>query len=382
MSIETLALGAGPRLRQALPRLARALTGAAPIAPYAAGSPAPRLATAPVPADLAVVVGTSGSTGTPKLAMLTASALAASIGATHRRLGGPGQWLLALPPHHIAGLQVLFRGLVAGTPTVLAEGGSSVESFVRATMLLQRGLRHYTALVPTQVARLLDDPRGRAALREFDAVLVGGAALAPTLRARADAEGIVLVATYGMSETAGGCVYDGIPLDRSTVRLDPDGRIQLGGATLAGGYLGDPQRTALAFGTDDAGTRWFRTDDHGTVLADGRLHVDGRLDDLINTGGLKVAPRVVEEALLAHCPGLTDACVVGIPDPEWGEIVAALVVPTGPGSAPTVETVRERLRGILPGHALPRRVVTAAAIPQQGPGKADRRSVADLLTVG
>ena len=335
-----------------------------------------------------MVVGTSGSTGTPKLAMLTARALAASIGATHRHLGGPGQWLLALPPHHIAGLQVLLRGLVAGTPTVALPGPFTLESFVDATDLLDPDLRHYTSLVPTQVARLLDPqvcPDGADALRAFDAILVGGAALPPSLRDRADAEGVVLVATYGMSETGGGCVYDGLPLAPTRIRLTDEGRILLGGDTLASGYLDDPERSAAAFATEPDGTRWFRTDDHGVLLPDGRLHVDGRLDDLINTGGLKVAPRLVEEALLTHLPEVSEACVVGLPDDDWGQSVAALLVvasPTDPAPHLTVADVRSRLRGILPDHALPKTVATADALPLRGPGKPDRRAIADLLQRG
>ena len=199
---------------------------------------------ASIPEDLAVVIGTSGSTGAPKLALLSARALATSIGATHRHLGGPGQWLLAIPPHHIAGLQVLLRGLVAGTRTVLGPTRFDPTGFAAATRLLDPGERHYTSLVPTQVARLLDHPDGPEALRAFDAVLVGGAALPEHLRARADREGVVLVATYGMSETGGGCVYDGQPLEHTSIRLDDEGRIHLGGDTLAHGYLGDPTRTA------------------------------------------------------------------------------------------------------------------------------------------
>ena len=415
--IETAPLALGPDLADALPRLARALTGRAPIRPVARTSansslsPADRMhpasATATsvsrgsyprvgnsghVPADLAVVVGTSGSTGTPKLAMLTARALAASIGATHRHLGGPGQWVLALPPHHIAGLQVLLRGIVAGTPTVALPGPFTLDSFVAATALLDPDLRHYTSLVPTQVARLLDPqacPEGAEALRAFAAILVGGAALPPRLRELADAEGIVLVATYGMSETGGGCVYDGIPLGPTRVRLTDEGRILLGGDTLASGYLGDIERTAAAFVTDTdsnaEGATWFRTDDHGQFLPDGRLHVDGRLDDLINTGGLKVAPRVVEEALLAHLPEVSEACVVGLPDDEWGQCVAALLVvsdTTDPTPHLTASDVRARLRGILPDHALPQRVATTDALFLCGLGKPDRRAIADLLQRG
>jgi len=192
------------------------------------------------------------------------------------------------------------------------------------------------------------------------------------------------VTTYGMSETCGGCVYDGEPLTGTTVRTDPDGRLLLGGPTLATGYLGRPDLTAAAFMTDDDGTRWFCTDDVGHRDEQGRWHVDGRLDDLITTGGLKVAPRLVEEALTA-LPGIAEAVVVGTQDDDWGQVVSAAIVPSPegqhPGSAaPTVTTLREQLRGILPAHALPRRVLVLTAIPLRGPGKPDRVAVADRFT--
>lgn len=380
--IEPLPLPSGPTVLAALPRLAEALRGH-PIAPYAATSPPPllpRVSPESLPDDLAVVVGTSGSTGDPKLAMLTAGALAASIGATHRRLGGPGQWLLTLPAHHIAGLQVLLRGLVAGQEPIVTTT-ASVTDVVRGAAAMDPDARRYVSLVPTQVARLLEDDGGRDALRSFDAVLVGGAALPPRLRSTADREGVILVATYGMSETCGGCVYDGRPLEGTRVALDDDGRVHLGGPSLASGYLADPERTDSHFVADTAGERWFRTDDHGEFLPDGRLQVHGRLDDLITTGGLKVSPRLVEETIVAHCPGVIEALVVGVPDPEWGQAVGAIVT-TASGTRLTREDVREALRGILPGHALPQRVRTVPAIPTRGPGKPDRRGAADLLSDG
>lgn len=380
---------AGPASLSLLPRLAEAFAGGAPVVPYAASSTAPALPPHDVtdlPDGLAVVVGTSGSTGSPKLAMLTADALRAAAGATHERLGGAGQWLLALPAHHVAGLQVLLRSLDAGTMPVVMDltEGFTPAAFCDTVARLEAGVRRYTSLVPTQLLRVLDHPGGEDALRALDAVLVGGAALPPLLRVRAVAADVPVVATYGLSETAGGCVYDGLPLGCTRVGLDTDGRISLGGATLARGYLGDPARTAAAFATDADGIRWFRTDDVGHVGDDGRLHVDGRLDDLVNSGGLKVAPRLVEEAIAEHLPEVADVVVVGTPHPEWGQAVSALLVlrSDAVGPAPTVGVLRARLRGILPAHALPVRVLVADAVPLAGPGKPDRRAVAALFTMG
>jgi O-succinylbenzoic acid--CoA ligase len=333
-----------------------------------------------LPHDLALTIATSGSSGRPKLAMLTRAALRASADATHERLGGQGQWMLAMPAHHVAGIQVLVRSLVAGTTPVAMDlaGGFTTAAFARATGEIAPGATAYTALVPTQLVRLLSSPDGRQALTRYAAVLVGGAAAPSSLLAEARDAGVRLATTYGMSETAGGCVYDGQALDVSFVQLEEDGRIRLGGATLAQGYLGEPALTAAAFSEDMSGTAWFRTDDVGHLDDRGALVVDGRIDDLINTGGLKVAPRLVEEAL-ALLDAVTEAVVVGSPDPEWGQVVSAAIVVTPGSPPPTLEDVRDRLRGILPDHALPRRLAILSDLPLRGPGKHDRAAVRRLF---
>jgi O-succinylbenzoic acid--CoA ligase len=394
-SLRPLAIAAGPGAAAVLPELRRALDGEFAALPYAAGERPPAvpdvvpdslLADVAVPDGTALVVGTSGSTGTPKLAMLSASALAASATDTHDRLGGPGSWLLAMPPHHIAGVQVLLRCMASGTEPGFVDlsEGFSARAFTAAATTFD-GDRRYTALVPTQLARLLGDERATTMLAGFDAVLVGGAASPPALLDHARAAGITVVTTYGMSETCGGCVYDGIPLSRTQIRVDDDGRIHLAGATLATGYLGRPDLTAAAFLTDGDGRRWFRTDDAGHQGDDGRWQVDGRLDDLITTGGLKVAPRLVEDALTS-LPGIAEAVVVATADEHWGEVVSAAVVLTGSVSAghaaPTVDDLRELLRGILPAHALPRRLLVLPALPLRGPGKPDRAAVAARFADG
>ena len=205
------------------------------------------------PAGTAVVIATSGSTGEPKLVALSGAALRASARATEARLGGPGRWLLALPAEHVAGIQVIVRALLAGAPPVVMDlrTGFRPDAFAAATAALGPG-RRYTSLVPTQLRRILDAEGAVAALRSYAAVLVGGAALDPATRERALAAGVRVVTTYGMSETAGGCVYDGVPLDGVTVELDEDGRILLGGPTLASGYL-HPMAAPMA--TAGQGTR-------------------------------------------------------------------------------------------------------------------------------
>jgi o-succinylbenzoate---CoA ligase len=311
----------------------------------------------PAEPGTAVVVATSGSTGEPRGVLLSADALRASANATHARLGGPGRWLLALPAQHIAGVQVIVRSLLAGFEPAVAG-----DNFAEAARAAQ-----YTSLVPTQLARLLD--RDLPALRTFDAILLGGAAAPASLVERARAAGVRVVTTYGMSETAGGCVYDGVPLDGVWVRVT-GGVIEVAGPVLAHGYRLDPAASARAFGGG-----WFRTTDLG-VLRDGVLEVHGRADFVINTGGVKVAPAAVEAVLTAQ-PGVAEACVVDLPSAEWGQLVAAAVVPAG--EPPRVEDLLDAVRAALGGPAVPKLLRFADMLPLHGPGKVDRAAVRELL---
>lgn len=372
--LRRLAMPQGPAVLSVLRDLEKALAGGEALQPVASldgGDLGEE-----VPEGVAVVVKTSGSTGSAKFAMLTADSLVASATATHEVLGGPGRWLLAMPAHHVAGLQVLVRSVVAGTtPEVLdLAGGFEVDEFVAAAERLSAGPR-YTAVVPTQLTRLLDEPAGIRALRGFDAVLVGGAATSAGDRERARAARVRAVTTYGMSETAGGCVYDGLPLPVSEVHIDNDHHVVLGGATVALGYLGEPRLTADAFAVDADGVRWFRTDDLGAFDDQGRLVIRGRADDLINTGGLKVAPGPVEDAIVRFVPGALDAVVVGTPHPTWGQAVSAAVTLRRGAPPVTLRDVRSALRGVVPDHARPQRVLVLDTIPQRGPGKPDRRAL-------
>jgi len=364
--------GSASSLDDLVAAVAGTLDGGPAVLPLEPGASVPT-AGEPDPGT-AVVIRTSGSSGEPKLVQLPAAALRASAEATAPRLGGPGRWLLALPGTHVAGVQVIVRSLLAGYRPVLQDprGGFRPAGFAAATAELAAEPRRYTSLVPTQLLRLLDaGGAALAALRSYHAVLVGGAALDALLAARAHAAGVRVVTTYGMSETAGGCVYDGTPLDGVRVRLDPDGGIGLGGPTLASGYLGRPDLTASAFADG-----WFRTGDHGR-FRDGRLEVLGRLDEMIITGGEKVPPAAVERVLLAQ-PGVRAACVVGLPDPEWGQLVAAAVV-VDPAVVPDLDRLPAAVRAALGRAAGPRRVRTLPEIPLLGIGKPDRAKVAELL---
>jgi len=307
----------------------------------------------------AVVIGTSGSTGGPKGVELSAAALLHSARASLARVGArPGErWLCCLPATHIAGLQVLVRSLVSGTEPVLAERAD-------AQTVAACGCAH-VSLVPAQLARLIAEERAPGPLAGFRSVLLGGAAAPAGLLEAARAAGIPVVTTYGMTETCGGCVYDGQPLDgvRVAVRDDDDapGRIWIAGPVLFSGY-----RT----GGQELRDGWFRTGDLGAVDEAGRLTVRGRADDIINTGGHKVVPGEVA-AVLQSLPGVRDVAVVGQPDPKWGETVVAVVVPEDPRDAPTLELMRLHVQQRLPRYAAPNRVVEVDVIPMLPSGKHD-----------
>lgn len=321
----------------------------------------------PIADDVAVVVSTSGTTGKPKGAMLTGSALAASGAATHTRLGGAGQWLLALPPHHIAGMQVLLRSIQAGTDPVVLDvsAGFRLPDFVRAASEMTAS-RRYISLVATQLVKALDDPAASEALAAFDAVLLGGGPLPAIVAIKAAQARIPVVRTYGMSETCGGCVYDGVALDGVQVRIGPEGRISLGGATVAAGYRNMPEHKAFAE------NGWFHTDDFGE-FEEGRLRVLGRLDEAISTGGLTVVPQLVEAALGAH-PLVAECAVFGVPDDRLGQRVAAAIVPSAAG-APTLDELREHVTATLDGTAAPRELHLLDELPRRGIGKLDRRAL-------
>jgi len=374
-----------------LPALREALSGAGPaVHPHPADRPSPAEVAAGTPfgededdtADpTAAVVSTSGSTGSAKPALLSASALLASAGATHDRLGGPGTWLLGVPAHTVAGVMVCVRSLIARTTPVSCDlrAGFTPEVFLQAAARTHatRGARRYASLVPTQVSRVLAGGAAAVtALASFDAVLVGGAALPATTREAARAAGVRLVETYGASETCGGCVYDGTALDGVSVSVDPSGRIVISGAVVARGYRGRPGDPA--FRSTPSGARSFVTDDLGR-WQDGRLEVVGRADDMIVTGGYKVSPRTVEDVLRAQ-PGVADVVVVGLPDPRWGQRVAAAIVVAG-GATATQQRRDQWRRTVVTqlGRWAAPEIHVVDLLPVTGPGKPDRRAVSALL---
>lgn len=329
--------------------------------------------------DIAAVVLTSGSTGTPKRTMLSVEALAASSVGTAMALRGEGQWLLALPPNYVAGLQVLVRSLFAGTrPWAMdLSGGFTPEAFTEAARELTDNVR-FTSLVPTQLSRLLDNPTAETltVLRRFNAILLGGGPVNPVLLEAARGAGLNVVTSYGMSETCGGCVYDGVPLDG--VHLDiRDGRVWLGGAVVAEGYLDDPARTQAAFAVEEVDgepVRWYASGDLGEFDAGGRLRVLGRSDDVIITGGLKVSANAVAEGL-QRVQGVREVFVGPVPSTEWGQQVAAMVV----GSS-TLPQLLTGAGAVMEAHLVPKTVVFVSELPQLPNGKPDRAAILAALT--
>ena len=329
----------------------------------------------PVPPDVAALVATSGSTGAPRAVLLTAAALLASAHATLRRLSGPGAWLLALPLSSVGGLQVLVRSLMAGLHPVCLDPAASfhADAFARAARDLPVGVPHYTSLVPTQLRRIVD-AGGAAldALAGFDAVLIGGAPLDRELRAAATVAGARIVSTYGMTETSGGCVYDGIPL--AGVYVDaPLGELRIGGDVIAVGYHAAPHDTQESF-VDG----WFLTRDAGQVDDNGVVSVTGRTDDVIISGGVKVVAGAVEQALRERAD-IADAAVLGRPNPEWGQTVIAVVVPVD-GASIELDALRAYVAARLGTAAAPREVITVPALPRLHSGKLDRVAATLLLT--
>ncbi len=311
--------------------------------------------------DTAVVIATSGSTGVPKGVELSAAALTASASASLRRIGAlPGErWLCCLPTFHIAGLGVLVRSLVTGTEPLItatadALGGAAPGSWA------------HVSLVPTQLRRLMAAGSRPDGLKT---VLLGGAAAAADLLADARAAGWPVVTTYGMSETCGGCVYDGLPLDGVSAAPDEEGRIVIAGPVLFSGYRLQPELTRSVL-TPGA----FRTADLGHLGPDGRLVIRGRADDVINTGGEKVVPGEVE-AVLGTSPQVADVVVVGVPDEEWGEQVTAFVVPADPARPPDLDHLRSIVRQALSARAAPKKVFVMPVFPQLPSGKPDRAAL-------
>jgi O-succinylbenzoic acid--CoA ligase len=339
------------------PELAGLLAAARPTHLLDAGGRARRPGGRPAAPGTAVVVATSGTGGVPKAVELDATAIGAAARAVSAALdaGQGDRWLCCLPLHGVAGLAILARAFHAGLPVEVHERfdpGRVAEAAGRATLV---------SLVPAMLPRLR---AAGADLGRFRKILLGGGPIP------AEVSGETLVRTYGLTETFGGVVHDGHPLDGVELRIDggSGGEILLRGPMLFRGYRDDPARTAAALRGG-----WLHTGDLGRLdPGSGRLVVLGRVDDLIVSGGVNVHPDEVEAVLAAH-PAVAAVGVRGRPDPRWGQRVVAYVVPRDPAAPPTLAELRAFAAERLAAAKAPRELVLVAALPRGPSGKLLRR---------
>lgn len=355
-----------------------------------------------LPDQVSFILSTSGSTKPGgRLVGLSLAALRASHQATAQRLGGAGIWVSALPRDHIAGFQVIARAYAGGTEPVTIDmiGGFQLSRLREALQnIAASNVPVYLSLVPTQLRRALSDPKTTAALRLCSAILVGGARIPPSLLIAGREQGLNLVTTYGMTETCGGCVYDGVPLPGVKVAVK-ESRIWLSTPTLMSGYLeaeSDPEIQVFE------GETWLATNDAGKIIFAGegedeaaglvidstspvRLEVLGRLDETIISGGENISLSLVTQA--AEKAGFSGIEFCGLPDEEWGELLCAVFADSSlADSHPDPENLdplhlgpqlRAALRGSLPASHLPRAVALLPHFPLLPSGKLDRRALGE-----
>ena len=354
----------------------------------------------------ALILFTSGSTGRAKAVALSAQALTTSARATERSLAGPGDWHLTLPINHIAGFQVELRARLAGRePVRTASATFTAETFAKEVeeLFARSGDRPtYTSLVPTQMHRILAHERATAAAARFDAILLGGSAVSPALLDRAEEHGLSIIRTYGMSETAGGCVYNGIPFDGVEVTISDSSTIDLRGDVVADSYVDftpeglivpvDSRELAVEETTTSTGVdiaRTMHTSDLGRI-DDGILTVLGRSDDIIVSGGTNVSPHALESGLLPiwRHHGIAEVLVTWVADEEWGKLIVALVRMDDDGQTAVDAVLNSPQKlarflndldlGEMHNQLLPRLVFPVQEIPNRSIGKPDRQAAAQL----
>ena len=324
----------------------------------------------------AVVLTTSGSTGSPRGVLLSTASLRASAQGAAELIGIPmaeSAWLVAIPVTSAGGFAVVVRSWLAGfEPETLPSVGGSVpfrtEHFVASTQQLAhraKGRALLTSLVPTQLARILDDVEGRSALGEYSAILVGGARFDGTIRERAQAAGVKVLSTYGLTETCGGCVYDGKVFPGVDVRIAPDGEVLVSGDVLAIGYRLDPTLTAQRF-IDG----WLHTGDIGST-DEGTLSIVGRRDDIVTVKGVNVATSAVERVISA-ISGVDACAVIATPHAIDGHRLTAFIVTR----LDLTSTIRATVADQLGPVAAPSMISAITSLPVLPNGKTDRAALA------
>ena len=311
-----------------------------------------------VDSEICLIVGTTGSSGTRKSVALSSAALLASARASLDYLQArPGQtWALLLPLHHIAGINVLIRALDLGTTPVDLRDVSEYANI------------DFSAVVPTQIFQALNgDDKLLAHMQSAKSVLVGGAQLQEDLLHRALDAGISVVRTYGMSETSGGCIYEGTPLKGVGLRISDAGLIEISGPVLASTYLNNEELWSQQYRDG-----WFTTSDHGAI-DNGILKVLGRSDDVYNTGGEKVSLTHIDEILHTAFPHL-QWCAVAVDDAQWGQ---RLVVAVSGVEHPAMSEINTLLSNSLGDIAKAKQLLVFDQMPMIGIGKIDRAQIID-----
>jgi O-succinylbenzoic acid--CoA ligase len=337
--------------------------------------------------DIAIVSTTSGSTGTPRGVLLSQQALAASATAFGNRFGTNNRWVVSVPAHRIAGIMVLVRSWFHNSPFEIdpSVGGArtfQAAAFAATTMRAVResnndGRSLMVSLVPTQIARLLESGSvGVEALQSYDLVLSGAAATPQPMLNKMRELGIKVSVSYGMTETCGGCVFDGRPLDGVNISLGTKddiepGRVRISGAVAASGYRLRPDLDAVSFISGQ-----IQTHDVGKLDSSGLLHILGRLDDVVIVGGVNVSLSAVE-SLIRHHPAIEDVAVIDLQDELWGSIPIAYVVTRNhiSNTSNLIAEIQSTIQEQISRAAVPRTVQFVTSLPMLDSGKIDRISL-------
>jgi len=339
---------------ESMARIAKALVSDGPALAFAES------ALTQVPARVSLVISTTGSSGAAKEVGLSASALLSSARASNKALGAEfgNSWSLLLPLTHIAGINVLLRALELGTEPIDLRNHQG--DYPRAD---------FTAIVPTQLFKALNgDNHLLAHLVQAKAVLVGGAALTTDLHLQAEKAGINVVVTYGMTETSGGCVYNGVPLEGVEISITPEKRIAIKGTVLAHTYLG-----AEALWDTQYKDGWFHSSDVGRFENE-KLIVEGRSDDVIISGGENISLSAIETSLHAHFPHKSFAAFA-VKDSQWGDALHVAVAGDG---FPSEDDVSRYLAEQFGEFTKPKGFLHLPELPLIGIGKVDRKKLTDL----